>query len=463
MSIPYKKTIFHCLTITAALFVLNACNVTKPYQKPPLQIASNYRNATTTDSTSIAQLSWREIFTDKNLQQLIQEGIQNNVDMKVAYSRIIQAKANVDQSKLQFLPSVNAFTSATLNHSTKSQNWTGNTKTQQYQLGVQASWEADIWGKLKSTKNSSIAKFLAEEANTKVIQTTLVAAIVSDYYQLLALDQQLIYTKESVKTWQSTVDVMQKLKTADVVTGAAVVQSEASKFSVAVTIPDLEQSIWETENHLNLLLARPPQSITRESIVNQTGVPSLETGVPVQLLTNRPDVQAAESNFRYYFEQTNVAKTFFYPTLSLSASTGYGSDSIFSLGSWISSIVGNLAQPVFNQGLNKTRLTVAKEAEYQSALNFQQVLLNAGTEVSDALNLYKTALDKTNIRKDQLLNLEKSVNFTQQLVRYGSANYTEVLNAQQNLLSAQLAQVNDKLQQLQAGVNLYRSLGGGWK
>lgn len=291
--------------------------------------------------------------------------------MKVAYSRIIQAKANVDQSKLQFLPSVDAFTSATLNHSTKSQNWNGNTKNQQYQVGVQASWEADIWGKLKSTKNSSIAKFLAEEANTKALQTTLVAAIASDYYQLLALDQQLIYTKESVKTWQSTVDVMQKLKTADVVTGAAVVQSEASKFSVAVTIPDLEQSIWEIENHLNLLLARPPQSITRESIVNQTGIPSLEIGVPVQLLTNRPDVQAAESNFRYYFEETNVAKTLFYPTLSLSASTGYGSNSLFSLGSWISSIVGNLAQPVFNQALNKTRLTVTKEAEYQSALNFQ--------------------------------------------------------------------------------------------
>ncbi|WP_059154396.1 TolC family protein [Elizabethkingia miricola] len=151
-------------------------------------------------------------------------------------------------------------------------------------------------------KNSNVAKFLGEEANTKAIQTTLVAAIASDYYQLLALDQQLKYTQESVKTWQSTVDVMQKLKTADVVTGAAVVQSEASKFSVAVTIPDLEQSIWETENHLNLLLARSPQPINMDSIVNQTAVPSLETGVPVQLLTNRPDLQVAESNFRYYFE-----------------------------------------------------------------------------------------------------------------------------------------------------------------
>lgn len=460
-----KKSIRLFIITSMVLCLVTSCKVTKPYQEPTISAATNYYRdvKTTTDSSSIATLSWKEIFTDKNLQKLIEEGIAKNIDLKTAYSRIIQAQANLNQSRMQFLPSVDAYAKTALNNNTQSDYWTNTTGKQQYQLGIQASWEADIWGKLKSIKQSNLARFLQEEANAKAVQTSLVASIASDYYDLLALDQQLNYTKESVKTWQSTVDVMKKLKTADVVTGAAVVQSEASKYAVAVTIPDLEQSIWVTENHLNVLLARTPQPIVRDSIGNQSEITSLQTGLPVQLLTNRPDVRAAELNFRYYFEQTNVAKTFFYPTLSITASTGYASNSLLNLGSWVSNLAGGLLQPIFNQGINKSRLAIAKESEYQAALNFQQTLLSAGQEVSDALSLYKTASDKAKIRKDQLFNLEKSVNFTQQLVRYGSANYTEVLNAQQNLLKAQLDGVNDRLQQLQSTVNLYRALGGGWK
>lgn len=457
------KRIMYFLAAAMFLTLLDACKVIKPYQKPAIDsTAAYYRDVKTQDSASIGALSWKQIFTDKNLQQLIEEGIRNNFDLKAAYSRIIQAQADLKQSRQQFFPSIDAYAKAGFNSSNHSNYWSA-AKNEQYQFGVQASWEADIWGKLKSVKKANLAKVLLEQANTKAVQTGLVASIATDYYNLLALDQQLKYTQESVKTWQSTVDIMQKLKTADVVTGAAVVQSEASKYAAAATIPDLEQSIWQTENHLNLLLARTPQAIVRDNIINQSEAASMQTGLPVQLLTNRPDVQAAELNFRYYFEQTNQARTFFYPSLSLSASTSYNSNSLVNLGSWVSSLAGSLLQPIFNQGINKARLTVAQESQYQAGLNFQQTLLIAGQEVSDALNLYKTALDKTKIRKDQLFNLEKSVNFTQQLVRYGSANYTEVLNAQQSLLTAQLAQVNDKLQQFQALVDLYRALGGGWK
>lgn len=453
----------YVLVAVITLFTVIACSVTKPYQKPVVDTSNYYRNVKTQDSVSIGNLSWKEIFTDKKLQSLIEEGISKNLDLKVAYSRIIQAQADLQQSKMQFLPGADLYSNATFNHSTKSDYWKSTSNKQQYQLGIQISWEADIWGKLKSAKKANLAKMLQEEANAKAVQTSLVAAIASDYYNLLALDQQLKYTTESVKTWQSTVDVMQKLKTADVVTGAAVVQSEANKYAVSVTIPDLRQSIWETENHLNLLLAKQFEPIVRDSLADQHEVVALSTGLPVQLLTNRPDVQAAELNFRYYFEQTNVARTFFYPTLSLSASTGYGSNSLFSLGAWVNSLTAGLVQPVFNKGVNKARLKTAEESQYQAGLNFQQTLLTAGKEVSDALNSYQTGIEKTQIRKDQLFNLVKSVSFTQQLVRYGSANYTEVLNAQQSLLTAQLAGVNDRLQQLQAVVNLYEALEGGWR
>lgn len=450
-----------------AVCLLYSCTVTKPYQKPQASTDNLYRTGTNiiSDTISIATMSWKEMFTDKPLQNLIEEGIQNNLDLKTAYSRIIQSKAYFDQIRLQFYPSVDANLGTTLDHYSNPKNAQQSKDfKKQFQYGFQASWEADIWGKLKSAKKSNLAAMFQEEANTKAVQTALVASITTDYYNLLALDQQLKITKESVKNWQKTVDVMQKLKTADVVTGAAVVQSEASKYALEASIPDIELSIWETENHLNRLLARNPQPIVRGDLNSQKEQSTLQTGIPAQLLANRPDVQAAEYNFRYYYEQTNVARTAFYPSLTLSASTGYQSyTSLFSLGSWVNALVGGLTQPVFNRGVNKAKLIVAEEAQKQAALNFQSVLLTAGQEVSNALYSYKTALDKQTSRKEQLLNLEKSVDYTQKLVRNDFANYTEVLIAQQSLLTGQLNQVNDRLQQLQAIVSLYRALGGGWK
>lgn len=446
------------------LLVAVSCSVTQQYRQPAFNNKDLYRGNNAVDTVSLATLSWKELFSDKRLQDLIAEGINNNLDLKNALSRIRQAKAYLDQSKLQFYPSIDANAAASFNQYSDANNLQGINRQRQYQYNIQASWEADIWGKLKSAKRSNLAAMLQQDAIARAVQTSLVASIATDYYNLLAMDMQLAITKQSVDNWQATVNVMSKLKTADVVTGAAVVQSEASKYAVSATIPDLERAIWQTENHLNLLLARQPGPIVRDSLPNQQMTSRLATGLPVQLLANRPDVQAAEYNFRYCYEQTNVARTFFYPALTLSASTGYTSyTSLFSLGSWVNNVVGGLTQPIFNKGINKTRLIVAKEQQLQAANQFQQVLLVAGQEVSDALFSYSSAGNKTAIRENQLFNLQKSVNFTLQLVRYGSANYTEVLTAQQNLLIAQLDQINDHLQQLQAVVSLYRALGGGWK
>lgn len=450
------------------LFILagciTACRITKPYQPPAITDNNLYRDVNTTDTNSIATVHWKEIFTDTLLQQLITTGIRNNLDLQVAWSRMRQAEANYAQSRQALYPSVNGDVSAAYAGASNQQRTGRTVIPQQYNAGLAATWEADIWGKLRSNKRAGLAALLQATANARAVQTGLIASIATNYYNLTALDQQLKITQQTVVNWQATVEVMKELKKGDVVTSAAVVQSEASRYAAEVTIPDLKQSIRETENQLNLLLGQHPGPIARSGMDDQQPVMLLKTGVPAQLLANRPDVQAAEYNLRYYYELTNVARAYFYPALTISASGGYAS--YFSLtgpGSWISNLTAGLTQPIFNQGINKTRLKVAKEQQEQAALDFRTAVLTAGQEVSNALYSYQTALEKGHSRRLQLQNLQLSVDYTQELVRYGFANYTEVLNAQQNLLTAQLSRINDHLQQLQAVVFLYRALGGGWQ
>ena len=442
---------------------LLSCKVRQPYAGPSGPAANLYRDLSA-DTANIADLHWKDVFTDTLLQQLIATGITNNLDLQTAYSRVRQAQAYLEQSRMAFLPSVNIGATATINGASDAGIAGNNASVNRYEVLAGASWEADVWGRLRSSKQAGLAALLEAGANARAVQTGLVADIATYYYQLLALDRQLYYTRESVRNWQTTVDVMKQLKQSDIVTGAAIVQSEASKYAVAATIPDLERSVRETENALNQLLGRSPAAVSRAVLSAEEPLSLLSTGVPAQLLSNRPDVQAAELNFRYYFEQVNVARAYFYPSLTLSASGGYLTvDKLWSPGSWIGSLVAGLTQPVFSQGVNKTRLKAAREQQQQALLNFENVLLSSGREVSNALYAYQASLQKTNVRDSQLVNLDKSVSYTQQLVRYGFANYTEVLTAQQSLLSAQLNQVNDKLQQLEAVVELYKSLGGGWK
>jgi outer membrane protein, multidrug efflux system len=298
------------------------------------------------------------------------------------------------------------------------------------------------------------------------VQTSLVANIASDYFTLLALDQQLQITRQTVAYWDTTVVTMRALKEAARVTEAAVVQSEAQRYAAEVTIPDLQRSVRETENALSILLGLPPGPIDRSTLDAQQPITALQTGVPAQLLSNRPDVQEAELNYRYYFELTNVARTNFYPTLAITASTGLSAltpGAVFQPGALAANIGAGLAQPIFNQRLNRTRLEIARAQQQGALIDFQNALLNAGREVSDAMYLYGTALTKQGIRTHEITALASSVSYTNELLRYGFATYTEVITARQSLLQAQLGSINDRLQQLQAGVDLYRSLGGGWR
>jgi multidrug efflux system outer membrane protein len=451
--------------LTLAL-LLASCKVTQPYERPAVRTQGLYRDVAATDTTSLADTPWDRLFPDTLLQRLIAEGITNNLDLKTAMTRIQAAEANLAQSKMAFFPSVTGNGATSVAKVPNVPSAATGFASRQYQLYVNSSWEADIWGKLRSTKRSYVAALLQSESYRRAVQTQLIANIANAYYSLLAYDAQLKITQQNVDIWIENVSTMKELKEAAVVTGAAVVQSEASRYAAEVTIPTLKQSIRETENALSVLLGRVPGPISRTTIEAQQVPDSLTTGVPAQLLSRRPDVQQAEYGLISAFELTNVAKTYFYPSLTLTANAGFSAvalGDLFKSASIFGNLAAGLAQPIFNKGLNTQRLKVAQATQEQSLIAFQSTLLTAGQEVSNALFAYQTAGDRAVLRTKQLAALEKSVEYTKELLKYSSANYTEVLVAQQSMLTAQLNSVGDRLQQLQSVVNLYRALGGGWK
>ncbi|MCY7420459.1 MAG: efflux transporter outer membrane subunit [Chitinophagaceae bacterium] len=452
------------IAFCSILVILGACNVAKPYKAPNDVSPNLYRNAGNADTTNMGYLPYSEVFTDTILQGLIEKGIERNLDLQIAYTRVQQAEAYYLQTGAALLPTLNSNAGVTVSKLSEAQGFGIRTSATQYQLGLSSSWEADVWGRLRSNRRANLANFLQTEAAAKAVQTGLVSAIATYYYTLLALDQQLIITQQTVYNWDTTVNTIKELKKAARVTEAAVVQSEAQRYAAEITIPDLKQRILETENALSILLGNDPAAIKRGNLSEQQTLSILQTGVPVQLLANRPDVQQAELQFRSNFELTNVAHASFYPALSITASTGlsaFNFANFLSASGFAASIGAGLTQPIFNQRINRTRLAVAEAQQHGSLLNFQNTLLNAGREVSNAVSLHQTAMDKMLVRTSLLNALQKSVDYSQELLRYGFANYTEVINARQSLLQAVLGGVNDRLQQLQALVNLYRALGGG--
>jgi len=459
------------ILMVIAATLLSAC-VTKKYERPTtLATDKLYRDQAAADSTNLANMPWQSVFKDAKLSALIQKGLEQNLNLKNAIENIVQARASLRQSKLAYYPNLNL--DANVNRNKQSEAGLNfppginiNTLTTTYKLGLSTSWEADIWGKLSSSKRAALATYLATDAAKQAVQTQLIADIANNYFLLLSYDKSLEITEQTLEARIKNVETIKALKEGAIVTGAAVVQSEANRYAAEVLIPDIKQNIRETENALNILLGQAPGPIERGILGEQQSPENLAIGLPSQLLQNRPDVRQAEFNFRAAFENTNLARTYFYPSLTLTASGGFSNLEIknFFDNSIFYSIIGGLTQPLFNQGINKARLTTAQSQQLQALNNFQQSLLVAGQEVSNSLYSYQMAVEKEESRKKQIESLEKAVDFTQQLLEYSSAtNYTDVLTSEQNLLSAQLNGVNDNLQRLQSLVDLYRALGGGWK
>ncbi|WP_419034436.1 efflux transporter outer membrane subunit [Dysgonomonas gadei] len=451
-----------------ALIGLPSCGVMNKYKTPQPDSKNLYGEMTSSDTTTIANKPWKEYFTDTYLVTLIDEGIQNNFDLQIAYTRIQQAEASLGMAKAAYFPDVSLV--GQVNHSRSSNGQNGKDvlgyHSTDYTLGVSASWELDIWGKLNRQSKAKYAQFLSSYAYKNLIQTSLIANIATSYYSLLALDEKLAITVETIKLLEENVETMEALKKSGLQNGAAVEQSKALLYSTQTSVPDLESQIRELENSICTLLGRKPGTITRSAIYSQQYPLQLEYGVPAQMLAKRPDVQQAELSFRSAFELTNAAQASFYPSITLSSGTiGFGTNNtlsnFFKPENIFASIIGGLTQPIFAKKQLTGNLKIAKAQQQEALLTFEQTVLSAGQEVTDILFSFESSLKKNETREKQIEACQNSVYFTNELLKAGDANYTEVLNAEQNLLSAQLNRVNDKLEQLQYSVNLYKALGGG--
>lgn len=468
-----SKSNSHFIAAVLLAVSLSSCIATKSYEKPDVETEDLYPfEQVELDSTTLADMPWKKVFKDSQLRDLIEEALQNNLELQSAIQQIRIAEANFYEGKMSMLPSLSANGSVSYNEQSDNNTNLGEglddvsiPASEQYSVSLSSSWELDVWGKLTSAKKASLAALLQTEATRRAVQTTLIANVANAYYQLLALDEQLEIIKETVENRRQDVETVKSLKESDMVTGVSLQQSIANQYAAEVAIPELEQQITVQEHTLSILLGRAPGEINRGKLADQTPIDSLATGVPAQLLRNRPDIIAAEYSFRNAFELTNNARAYFYPSFNLTAEGGYQSlqtEDLFQPGSVFYNLAAGLTQPIFNRGQNKARLKRSKAQQEQALLELRSTILDASSEVSNTLSQFKKAEETLELRRYQLDALENAVEFSRELLQYGEADYTEVLTAQQNLLSTQLSNIDNQLQQLTAGVDLYRALGGGW-
>ncbi len=446
---------------------LNSCHIYKKYERPDMDVQGLFRDTVSVtdtlaaDSLNIGDLPWTDIFTDPILQDLIRQGLENNSDLRTAMLQVESAQASFRAAQLAFLPSINLTPQASISSFDGNLHF-GGRSTWSWSAPVSASWEIDIFGRVLNSKRNAKAVLMQGKAYQQAVRTQLIATIANGYYTLLMLDKQLAITEETALLWQQSVETMKSMKEAGMTNEAAVAQSEANCYAIEASIPALKQQIRETENTLSTLLYQAPQTIKRGSFDEQTLPEILHVGVPVQMLANRPDVQAAEMSLAAAYYTTNIARSAFYPNLVISGSAGWSNQNgTVNPAQILLSAAASLVQPIFNQGSNIANLKAAKAQQEIAAINFQQTVLNAGQEVSDALYAYQSNKDILSQRTQQIDALQRAVESTESLMKLGTSTYLEVLTAQQSLLSAQLSEVSDSYQCMVAVISLYHALGGG--
>ena len=444
-----------------AILSLSSCGIYTNYHRPEsLPVDSLYRDVPKAiqDTASLADLSWRELFTDSLLVKWIEVGLEKNSDIQTARLLTEEAQASLQASRLAFLPSVSLAPQGSLN------SFGGTKPTKTYSLGGTAEWEIDAFGGLRNAKKGSRAALEANRAYEQAVQTQLVATIAETYYSLLALDRKLDITRETAHRWEENVRTMKALKRAGERDDAAVAQTEASRLEAESAVLSLEKQIHELENSFSTLLGIVPTEIERGRLLELSFPEKLSVGVPVQLLGRRPDVRQAEWQLAEAFYATNKARSSFYPQITLSGSAGWTNSSgagIVNPGDGLLSAGGSLVQPLFNRGRNISNLKIAKAQQQETLVAFRQKLLDAGAEVNNALTQWQTARKSLELDRRKVETLETAVRSTQLLMEYGNTNYLEVLTARQTLLQAQLTEVSDKYEEIQGVIGLYHALGGG--
>ena len=548
-----KKII--CLMCATAL--LSSCHIYKSYDRPEdITTAGLYRDTASVndtlaaDTANFGNLPWREVFTDPQLQTLIEQALTNNGDLRSAALNVKQAQAALMSARLAYAPTLALSPQGTVSSWDKGKatqiyslpvtaswqidlfgqllnpkrqakvslkqtqfyeqavqtqviagvanmylnvkqaqaalmsarlayaptlalspqgtvsSWDKGKATQIYSLPVTASWQIDLFGQLLNPKRQAKVSLKQTQFYEQAVQTQVIAGVANMYYTLLMLDRQLQITEGTVEILKKNLETVQAMKDAGIygTTSAAVEQSRTAYAQVMASLPDIRQSIRETENALCLMLHQPAQSIARGVLEEQQLPTEFSVGIPLQLLSNRPDVKAAEMSLAANYYNTNSARAAFYPQITLSGSGGWTNNSgagIVNPGKLLASAIGSLTQPLFYRGANIARLKQAKAQEEQAKIQFQTALLNAGNEVSNALHLYQMEKDKAVSRTIQVNSARQAASDTKELFNLGTSTYLEVLSAEQSYLSAQLAEVSDTFSSMQAVISLYQALGGG--
>jgi NodT family efflux transporter outer membrane factor (OMF) lipoprotein len=454
------------------LAVVSSCMVRKEYNRPNNVVDEKlYRtDMLPSDSTNIANVSWKEIFTDPILQRHISKALENNLDIRIALQSIASAEAYLKQSKAAYQPTLSVgpnYTFQTQSINTQFGQIIGERRyVNQFDITASIGWEADIWGKLKSQEKAQFAAYLGTVAAHKAVKSDLVASVASAYYQLLTFDAQKRIINETIAVREKNLETTRALKTSGTLTEVAVQQSEALVFNAKSLLIDIDTQIQLLENTMSLLMGEPSHTIERSTLESQSLPIDVKLGYPAQLLANRPDVMRAEYNLMNAFELTNSAKAQFYPTLKLTGSGGIQSvdiDHLFSVNSLFANVVTGLAQPILNRRAIRTNYDVSLANQETAYLNFRKAVLTAGKEVSDAIRVFSVQDSFIELKQKELNAYKNSVEYSQELVNYGMANYLEVLNASVNSLNAELNIANAEYSKMKAAVDLYQALGGGWK
>ena len=454
------------IALASVAVLLNSCGLYNKYERPDVNTQGLVRDVVAdndtlavTDTASFGNLPWRSVFTDPQLQQHIEYALAHNTNLLNAALNVKMVEAQLISAKLAFVPAFSFTPQGTI------ASWDGGKASQTYSLPVNASWSIDLFGNLLSLKRSAQMSLLATKDYQLVVKTKLIAGVANSYYTLLMLDKQLEVVNDMERLTKETWETMKFLKDNKVGYRSTSVQSaEANYYSVQAQKADLKRLIREVENSLSLLLGQQAQAISRGKLDEQSLPTNFSTGIALQMLNNRPDVHYAEMSLAQCFYNVENARSKFYPSITISGSGAFTNSSgmgIVNPGKWLLSAVGSLVQPIFQNGRLIAGLKVAKAQQEQAYNTWQQAVLSAGSEVSNALVLYNTSEEKSNIEAKQIEVLKKNVEDTKNLMASSGSTYLEVITAQQSLLNVELSKIVDDFNKMQAVVNLYYALGGG--
>ena len=449
----------------ASGMLLASCGLYNKYERPEVNAQGLVRDTQSltdtlavTDTTSFGNLPWRSVFTDPQLQALIQQGLDNNVDLLNAALSVKMIETQLACAKLAFLPSIGLSPQGTL------ASFDGSKTSKTYQLPIAASWNVDLFGNLLSVKRNAQMQLLQAKDYQLAVKTNIISGIANMYYTLLMLDRQLEILTEMEGLTKETWDMMALQMKFGRARSTSVQSAEASYYSVQSQITDMKRQIREVENSLSLLLCQPGQAISRGKLYEQSLPSEFSTGIALQMLNNRPDVHAAEMNLASCYHNVQTARSRFYPSINITGSgtfTNSMGNNIINPGKWLLSAVGSLTQPIFANGQLVAGLKVAKAQQQQALNNWQNAIYKAGNEVSNALVSYNSYDERSRLEQKQTELYRQNVEDTRQLYKSSGSTYLEVISAQANLLNAEITKVTDDFYKMQAVVSLYTALGGG--